>query len=141
KFGTLSGTTLNLTLLLLVTFSIVTGAAWWSLGKGWSSARAWSLAASAFNLLLFPIGTIAGIAGLIAFWRPRVVAEIGVSSRKRPTPIPGDGTNKYSGSILTVLQVAVLIVATRWWSRWGVSHGLPSLIFWTSILEVEAAIF
>src|ERR1700682_6454266 len=50
-------------------FCSVTGVTWFSLRKGWSSARAWSIAASLLNLFLFPIGTVIGIAGLMAFWQ------------------------------------------------------------------------
>jgi hypothetical protein len=126
--------------------SLVTGIAWWSLRKGWSSARAWSIAASLINLLLFPIGTIVTIAGLMAFWRRSVVAEIAVSPKKRHTPIPGDGTSKYSGVVLSVISVALLIVAANLWIRWGEKHGLESQPLqtsgiWISLLEVEAAIF
>ena len=121
--------------------SLVTGIAWRSLRKGWPSARAWGIAASLTNLLLFPIGTIVTIAGLMAFWRRSVVAEIAVSPKKRLTPIPGDGTNKYSGSILAVLQVALLIVARNLWDRWAMKHGLKWQPFWIFLLEVEAAVF
>src|ERR1700694_2651860 len=55
-------------LLIPGAFTLVTGAAWMSLRKGWSSARAWGIAASLINLLLFPIGIIVTIAGLSAFW-------------------------------------------------------------------------
>jgi sterol desaturase/sphingolipid hydroxylase (fatty acid hydroxylase superfamily) len=121
--------------------SIVTGIAWWSLRKGWSSARGWGIAASLINLLLFPIGTIVTIAGLMAFWRRSVVAEIAISPKKRLTPIPGDGTNKYSGSVLSVLQVALLMVAADLWYRWAERHGLASQVRWISILQIEAAIW
>lgn len=105
-FG-LSGSVFSIALLILTLFTLVTGVAWLSLHKGWSSARAWGIAASLINLLLFPIGIVVTIAGLMAFWRRKVMAEIAVSPKKRLTPIPGDGTNKYSGSVLAVLQVAL----------------------------------
>jgi Zn-dependent protease len=121
--------------------SLVTGIAWLSLRKGWSSARAWCIAASLINLLLFPIGTIVTVAGLMAFWRRSDVASIASSSEKRHTPIPGDGTNKFSGPVLAVVQVGLLIVGMSWWSHWGEKQGLASKTFSIWLLEFEAAVF
>jgi hypothetical protein len=126
--------------LAVAVLGLVTGAAWFSLRKGRPSARGWSIAASVLNLLLFPIGTIAGVAGLIAFSERSVVAEIAASSKKRHTPIAGDGTNKYSGFILAVLQVPLLMVVANWWYRWAERQGLERQPYWISLLEIEAAI-
>jgi Zn-dependent protease len=71
----------------------------------------------------------------------QVVAEIAIASKKRRTPIPGDGTNKYSGSVLAVLQVALLMVGAKWWYHWAEKQGLESQPLWISLLQVEAAIF
>jgi Zn-dependent protease len=139
-FG-LAGSVFSIALLILTLFTLVTGVAWLSLRKGWSSARAWGIAASVINLLLFPIGIIVTIAGLSAFGRRSVVAEIAISSEKRHTPIPGDGTNKYSGSVLAVLQVALLGVAADLWYRWAGRHGLASQVMWISLLQIEAAVW
>jgi Zn-dependent protease len=120
---------------------VVTGIAWWSLTEGRPSARAWSIAASILNLFLVPVGPIFGIAGLIAFRRPGVVAETVSSSRKRRTPIAGDGTHKYAGSVLPYLAAVLLIVAANFWFRWGKRQGLESQPFWISLLEVVAALY
>jgi Zn-dependent protease len=120
---------------------VVTGMAWWSLTKGRPSARAWSIAASILNFFLVPIGPIIGIAGLIAFRRASVVAETASSSKKRHTPIAGDGTNKSFGSVLPFVAGAFLMAAANWWFRWAQKQGLASQPFWTWALEIEAALF
>jgi hypothetical protein len=104
-FG-LSGSVFSIALLILTLFILVTGIAWLSLRKGWSSARASGVAASLINLLLFPIGT-----------------------------------NKYSGAVLSVLQVALLMVAADLWYRWAGRHGLASQVMWISLLQIEAAVW
>jgi Zn-dependent protease len=139
--GTVVGAVLAFMLVFDLALGIVTGASWWNLRKGSPSARTWSIAASIFNLFLIPIGPIAGIAGLIAFRRPSVVAETALSPKKSHTPLPGDGTNKYSGSVLAILQVALYIAAANWWFRWGEKQGVESHTFsWLSLLQIEAAL-
>jgi Zn-dependent protease len=141
RTGSAAGTVLVLGLAFIISFGLVTGMAWWRLRGGGSSARAWSIAASIFNLFLFPLGTIAGIAGLITFCPRNAVAEAAQSPAKRHAPIPGDGTSKYSGPIFMMLQVAFMIVAGNWWVNWGKNQGLESQRLWIDLLEIEAAIF
>ncbi len=120
-------------------FSLVNGIAWWALRKGKPTAAGWAIAASCVNLPLIPIGTAVGIAGLCAFSRPGIAAQAAVSSNA--APIKGDGTNKFAGAAVTILQGAFVILGLRWWYHWAQNQGLPLSEFWISLLQINLAVF
>ena len=126
-------------IVLMGTFSLVNGIAWWALRKGKPTAGGWAIAASGLNLPLIPLGTAVGIAGLCAFLKPDLVAKAAVSSTT--SPIKGDGTNKFAGAAVTILQAALLILGLRWWYHWAQDQGLPLSEFWISLLQINLAIF
>lgn len=100
--------------------------AWWALRKGWPSARPWALLASVIGMFEGSLGIAAGIAGLIAFWRPDTVAAMArAHSLKAGAHKAGDGTHKYIDRIMPVLLIVVLIGGQYLWARWGMAHGLP----------------
>src|SRR5260221_4321059 len=124
---------------LLGAFGLVNGMAWWALRKGKPTAGGWAIAASIFNLPLIPLGTAVGIAGLCAFSRPGVVAQTAISSSA--ASIPGDGTNKFAGAVMTILQAAFLILGLNWWYHRAKSEGLVLPEFWLSLVQINLAIF
>src|SRR6266853_2048502 len=103
------------------------------------TAGGWAIAASIFNLPLIPLGTAVGIAGLCAFSRPGIVAQTAISSSA--ASIPGDGTNKFAGAAMTILQAAFLILGLNWWYHRAKSEGLILPDFWVSLLQINVAIF
>jgi hypothetical protein len=126
-------------IVLMGTFSLVNGAAWWTLRKGKPTAGGWAIAASVLNLPLFPLGTAIGIAGLSAFFKPALVAQTAISTSA--VSIPGDGTNKFAGAAVTALQTGLLILGLYWWYRRAKSEGLILPDFWISLLQINLAIF
>src|SRR5260370_557211 len=79
------------------------------------------------------------IAGLCACSRPGIAAQAAVSSSA--APIKGDGTNKFAGAAVTILQGAFVILGLRWWYHWAQNQGLPLSEFWISLLQINLAVF
>ena len=126
-------------IVLMGVFSLVTGVAWWTLRKGKPTAGGWAIAASVLNLPLISLGTAIGIAGLSAFLKPGLVAQTAISTSA--APIPGDGTNKFAGVAVTVLQTGLLILGLNWWYHWAQHEGLALAEFWISLIQINLAIF
>lgn len=91
--------------------------------------RTAGVAVSAMNLVIFPIGTVMGIAGLVCFGRNSYTADEPAPKHK---PLPGDGTSRRSGAIFIAVQVACTVVACisliPWmeakWMRGAHLHGI-----------------
>jgi hypothetical protein len=92
------------------------------------------LAASIFNLILFPVGTVVAIAGIFYFIRNPAI-EPGPAPRRRP--IAGDGTSKWSGTIFIIAQVAWGVFILSSIRRWTVARGMPQIhsegLFWITL--------
>lgn len=95
----------------------------------------WSLlAASIFNIVLFPVGTALGAAGIFYFVRnppPDPVFD------RRHRPIAGDGTSQWSGAIFTAAQIVWGIFILSSIRRWTVAQGMPQIhsetLFWITL--------
>ena len=123
-YESLTSWTVDIAFAILAGFAMIMGMAWWRLRKGASSARGWGIAASILNLSLFPLGTIAGIAGLIAFSQKHAAAGAALPTKQRRAPIACDGTNQYTAAIFLVLQIAFVIAGVNWWHNWARKNGL-----------------
>ncbi len=95
----------------------------------------WSLlAASIFNLLLFPVGTIVAVAGIFYFLRnPAIEAPL----HREHQPIAGDGTSKWSGVIGMIAQVVWGVVVVSSIRLWTATRGMPQIhsegLFWITL--------
>jgi hypothetical protein len=95
----------------------------------------WSmLAASIFNLLLFPVGTIVAVAGIFYFVRnPAIEAPI----HRKHQPVAGDGTSKWSGTICMFAQVVWGVVVVSAIRLWTAARGMPQIhsegLFWITL--------
>ena len=116
---------------LFTTFSIVFAAAWWSVFREKSSARAWGIAASLINILValtpvaFPPHSIwngfllllaLGMAGLITFCCPVKLPNLAATKEYRA--IPGDGTSKLLNKATQPVMLLVMIGGYEWWISW-----------------------
>ncbi len=120
--------------LFIVLLAVLAAMAAWRLEQGDPLGR-WSLlAASIFNLLLLPAGTIVAVAGIFYFIRnPAVDAPL----PPKHQPIAGDGTSKWSGAICTIAQLVwgVLVVSSI--HLWTAARGMPQIhseaLFWITL--------
>src|SRR5271157_5205359 len=79
-----------------VVLAVLAAIAAWRLECGDPLGR-WSLlAASIFNLLLFPVGTVVAVAGIFYFVRDPAIDR---TPDYKHQPVAGDGTSKWSGAV------------------------------------------
>ncbi len=103
--------------------------------KGQDPLGRWSLlAASIFNLMLFPFGVVVAAAGIYYFMRnPEVQPKVDTKHR----PIAGDGTSRWSGTIFTMAQVVWGVFVLSSIRRWTADRGMPQLksevLFWITL--------
>src|SRR5580698_6816353 len=85
----------------------------------------WSLlAASIFNLLLFPVGSVVAIAGIFYFIRNPPIDSPPV---RKHQPIQGDGTSKWSGAVFMMGQLVWGVFILTYISRWTAARGMPQI--------------
>ncbi|MGA2880149.1 MAG: M50 family metallopeptidase [Bryobacteraceae bacterium] len=119
----------------LILLSVMDALAAWRMEHGDSLGR-WSLlAASIFNLPLFPVGTIVAAAGIFYFVRnPAIEAKSYLNHR----PIAGDGTSKWSGTIFVIAQLGWGVFVLSSIRRWTVARGMHPIhseaLFWITLL-------
>jgi hypothetical protein len=95
----------------------------------------WSLlAASIFNLLLFPVGTILAAAGIFYFLsNPAIEAPL----RRKQQPIAGDGATKWTGTICMIAQVVWGVAVVSSIRLWTAARGMPQVqsegLFWITL--------
>jgi len=95
----------------------------------------WSmLAASIFNLLLFPLGTIVGVAGIFYFVRnPAIEAPL----QRKHQPVAGDSASKWSGAICMLARVVWGVVVVSSIRLWTAARGMPQIhsegLFWITL--------
>ena len=92
------------------------------------------LAASIFNLLLFPVGLTVAVAGIFYFVRnPAIEAPL----PSKHQPIAGDGTSRWSGVICMIAQVAWGVVVVSFIRLWTTARGMPQIhsegFFWITL--------
>ncbi len=107
----------------------------WRMERGDALGR-WSLlAASIFNLILYPVGTLVAIAGIYYFLRnPTVDPQLYLKHR----PIAGDGTSKWSGTIFTMGRLCWGVFILSSIHRWTVARGMhpinSEVLFWLTLV-------
>jgi hypothetical protein len=115
--------------------AVLAAIAAWRLGRGDPLGR-WSLlAASIFNLILFPVGIAVAAAGIFYFARnPPMDPRF---NRKHHQPIEGDGTGKWSGSIFMFAQLVWGVAVLNSICGWTVARGMPQIhsevLFWGTL--------
>ncbi len=114
--------------------SLLAAMAAWRLERGDPLGR-WSLlAASIFNLLLFPVGTMVAAAGIFYFVRN---PTIGLKPERKHQPIQGDGTSKWSGTVFMIAQLVWGVFILSSIRRWTVAKGMPQIhseaLFWITL--------
>ena len=118
----------------LVFLSLMDALAAWRMEHGGALGR-WSvLAASIFNVLLFPVGTIVAAAGIFYFVRnPAIEPKTYLKHR----PIAGDGTSKWSGTVFMIAQLAWGVFILSSIRRWTVARGMhpihSEVLFWITL--------
>ena len=109
----------------------------WRLERGDRVGRWSALGASILNLALFPVGTIVAVIGIFYFLRN---PESDPVQRRQHQPIAGDGTTKWSGTVLTMAQVVWGVFVLRSIHRWTIARGMPQIhseyIFWITLAAV-----
>jgi hypothetical protein len=118
----------------IVLLSVLSAMASWRLERGDPLGR-WSLlAASIFNLILFPVGTLVAIAGIYYFIRN---PEVEPSVQRKHRPIAGDGTTKWSGTIFMIAQLLWGVFVLSSIRHWTVGRGMPQIhsegLFWITL--------
>jgi hypothetical protein len=106
----------------------------WRLERGDTLGR-WSLlAASIFNLLLFPAGLLVAAAGIFYFIRNPAIPR---TPDRQHSPIVGDGTSKWSGTIFTLAQLTWGVFVLNSIHSWTVTKGMPQIqsegVFWITL--------
>lgn len=96
----------------------------------------WSLlAASIFNLPLYPVGTLVAIAGIFYFVRNPPVEP---QTSARHIPIAGDGTTKWSGIFFVMAQLAWGVFVLSSMGHWMRMRGMRPIhsesIFWLTLI-------
>lgn len=123
----------------IVLWAAFTATAALRIGHGDRLGR-WSLlAASIFNLPLFPIGTALSVAGIIYFVRN---PGLDPTLARKHQPITGDGTTRWSGAIFVIAQVAWCMFILSGIGRWTAAQGMRPIrsqaLFW---ITLAAAIY
>jgi hypothetical protein len=134
----LAGMVLAETLVFILLLACSAAVAAWRIKKRDRLGR-WSLlAASIFNLVLFPFGTILAASGI--FYFARNPAPDPVLDRPHK-PVAGDGTSKWSGAFFIAAQLAwgifVLSSITGFAAREGMRPIQGELSFWIILFCAE----
>jgi hypothetical protein len=118
----------------IVLLALLAAIAAWRIERADPLGR-WSLlAASIFNLALFPIGTCVALGGIFYFVRNPTIDP---TLLRRHQPIAGDGTSKWSGAVFVIAQLAwgVFILSTI--RRWTLARGMHPIhseaMFWLTL--------
>jgi hypothetical protein len=147
--------------LIMATFDATSAVAWWTLRRGKPSGRAWAIAASIMNLpipvlshlrvsnvvanmLHIPedvIGIVIGVAGLVAFWPQKAIAQVAKSIPAhvpKPVRISGDGTSKLKDYVSQGMSVAIVWFSFQQWSTWAIQHQLvyPGLVLFFVQMQI-----
>ncbi len=80
---------------------------------------------SLINLLLFPFGTVAGVAGLYWCISPKMREAEPLVEDFEHQPKPGDGTHRWVQKAAPVVAIVIWIAAFSGTAWWGHAHGLP----------------
>jgi hypothetical protein len=118
----------------MVLLGLVAALAAWRINRADPLAR-WSLlAASIFNLPLFPVGTTLAVAGIFFFVRNPTIDPL---LDRKHTPVVGDGTTKWSGAVFMIAQLGwglFIITSIR---RWTIARGMHPVhseaLFWITL--------
>ena len=130
---------LNIMLVLAAVCGAIFATAWWTLRKGSPFAQAWSLIASIVSLPFLPIGTAAGIAGIIVFSNRGSHQH---AADKPQTPrIAGDGTHKILDFMAQGGAIVGTIAGNFAWIKWGEHRGLPVSGLLSFLIQLELATF
>jgi hypothetical protein len=121
-------------LLFLTLLGCAAAVAAWRIDRHDNLGR-WSLlAASIFNLPLFPIGTVLAAAGIFYFIR---YPPLDAALDHPHTPIAGDGTSKWSGAIFVGAQLAWGIFVLSYIGHWATRRGMQiihgEMLFWITL--------
>ena len=97
----------------------------------------WSLlAASIFNLLLFPVWIAGGHRRHLLFRRAIPPVEPKINAKH--LPIAGDGTSKWSGTIFIMAQLVWGVFVLSSIRRWTACRGMPQIqseaLFWITLV-------
>jgi len=119
---------------LSVVLAALAAIAAWRLESGDPLGR-WSLlAASIFNLLLYPAGTVVGVAGIFYFVRNPPIDQ---TPDRQHHPVAGDGTSKWSGVVFLIAQLVWGVFILTSIRRWTVARGMPQIhsqvLFWITL--------
>ncbi len=123
-------------LIFLVMAGCTAAIAAWRIERGGGDRLGrWSLlAASIFNLALFPVGTCLAALGIFYFVRN---PSIDPTLDRKHQPIVGDGTGKWSGVIFTLAQLAWGIFILSSIRRWTIARGMHPIhseaLFWITL--------
>ena len=128
--------------------AVVYASAFVTLNKGGRWARYWALVASALNLPFYwmvqPawLWTLAGVLGLVVFWRQENVDQLAREAAKAPRT-RGDGTSSSVDVMANVALFAGFLVAGFYWANWATRQRLPdtdSLVVRLLMIEVAMLI-
>jgi hypothetical protein len=119
---------------LIVLVAVLDAMAAWRIERGDPLGR-WSLlAASIFDLPLFPVGTVVGAAGIFYFIRNPAFDPM---LDRKYQPIAGDGTSKWSGAVFVIAQVAWCVFILSSIGRWVAARGMHPIhsqaLFWMTL--------
>jgi hypothetical protein len=106
----------------------------WRLERGDPLGRWSMLAASIFNLLFFPVGTVVAVAGMFYFVRNPSVAP---TPARKHQPIAGDGTSQWSGAVFMLAQLAWGVFVLSSIRHWTIARGMRQIhsqsLFWITL--------
>jgi len=117
-----------------VVLALLSAIAAWRLDQADPLGR-WSLlAASIFNLLLFPMGTMVAVGGIFYFVRNPTIDQ---TPDRKHQPVAGDGTSKWSGAVFMIAQLVWGVFILSSIRRWTVARGMPQIhseaLFWITL--------
>jgi Zn-dependent protease len=127
--------------------TVIFGKAWWTLGKGTDSARAWALGASLAMVPFFFFGkasgisSVTGLLGLVIFWRREIVRAIGPQTAGAGQA--KDGTNGALDWVGTTLMYGGVLLGESFWADWGRGQGLAvnqSILMDALLIELTALV-
>jgi hypothetical protein len=110
---------------LMAAVSLLSFIGWLQLRRRGVNAQKWALGASLANLAWFPVGTVAGIAGLVVFSLAdsrHILAE--PKSKPRFQPLAGDGTTRFSPMAFVFTGWGLSWAGYQFLNRWAFNSGL-----------------